>query len=93
MLEAFNNKRNFEQAFQLFSSGLIFVNNSGEIVELILKWKCYWIQSVTELIGMNVMRLFELLNSTHHEKKEFMIKLSKMDKRICLPKFKRLKGN
>ncbi len=34
MLEAFNNKRNFEQAFQLFSSGLIFVNNSGEIVDI-----------------------------------------------------------
>ena len=46
-----------------------------------------------ELIGMNVKTLFELLNSTHHEKKEFMFNYQKMDKLICLPKFKHLKGN
>jgi len=92
MLAAFNNKRNFEQVFQLFSSGLIFIDNKGEIVDINSQMEVLLDTKRDELIGINVMTLFELLNSTHHEKKEFMIKLSKNGQAYMLTEIQTFKG-
>lgn len=76
VLVEYEYKQKFEHIFQLFSSGLIFFNGKGEILEVNSQIEEIFQINRTELIGMNVLSIIELFKGTSFtSEKEFLKEL------------------
>ncbi|WP_166462411.1 ATP-binding protein [Psychrobacillus vulpis] len=73
-------KQKFEHVFQLFSSGLIFINNKGTILEVNLQAEEILQINRNELNGMNALNLLELFSESFESKKIFIEELLRTGK-------------
>ncbi|MFF2752289.1 ATP-binding protein [Psychrobacillus sp. NPDC058041] len=65
-------KKKFEHVFQFYSSGLIFINEKGIILEVNSNIEEMFQTSRDELCGMNALPLLERLNKSFEDKKTFI---------------------
>lgn len=65
-------KLKFEDFIQLFSGGLMFFNDKGEILEVNIEMEEIFQLSSDELLGFNGFHLLDLFNETHDNKKKFL---------------------
>ncbi|MEI4769724.1 ATP-binding protein [Psychrobacillus sp. FJAT-51614] len=68
-------KQKFEHVFQLYSGGLIFINQEGIILEVNSKIESILQTERDELCGMNAFHLLDILKANLENKKEFIEEL------------------
>ncbi|WP_151699227.1 ATP-binding protein [Psychrobacillus glaciei] len=72
VLAEYKYKKKFEHIFQSYSSGLIFINEKGEILEVNSKIEEIFQTKRNELCGMNALQLLESLDESFENKKAFI---------------------
>ncbi|WP_391208216.1 ATP-binding protein [Psychrobacillus sp. L4] len=72
VLTEYKYKKKFEHIFQFYSSGLIFINEKGGILEVNSKIEEIFQTNRNELCGMNALQLLERLNESFENKKAFI---------------------
>lgn len=75
LLAEYKYKQKFEHVFQLFSCGLIFINEKGTILEVNSHIEKIFQINRDELLTMNALQLFEIFLATEENKKVFMEEL------------------
>ena len=72
VLAEYKYKKKFEHVFQFYSSGLIFINEKGIILEVNTTIEEMLQISRSELCGMNALQLLEKLKKSFEDKKTFI---------------------
>ncbi len=75
LLTKYEYKEKFEHIFQLFSSGLIFINDKGIILDVNSYAEKILQTNKSEVIGMNAHQLYSLFNNPIEAKSSFLDKL------------------
>lgn len=75
LLTKYEYKEKFEHIFQLFSSGLIFINDKGIILDLNSYAEKILHIDKSDFIGLSARHLLSLFNETVEEKNSFLEKL------------------
>lgn len=75
MLAEYKYKQKFEHVFQLFSCGLILINEKGTILEVNSHIEKIFQISRDELLTMNALQLFEIFLATDENKKVLLEEL------------------
>lgn len=72
LLTKYEDKEKFNHIFQLFTSGLIFIDDKGIILDLNSNAESILSINKEEFIGMNAILLFDFMNQTIEEKNFFL---------------------
>lgn len=75
MLVDYKYKQKFEHVFQLYSGGLIFIDEKGIVLEVNSYIEEVFQITRDELYGMNALHLLDLLSESFESKKEFIASL------------------
>lgn len=75
MLTKYKYKEKFDHIFQLFSSGLIFINDEGTILDLNSYAEKIMHINKSDFVGLSVQHLCNLFNETVEAKNSFLEKL------------------
>lgn len=75
VLAEYRYKQKFEHIFQIYSGGLIFINDKGIVLDVNTHAEEIFHTNKNEVVGMNAMQLLETLHAKMDDKKAFFQRL------------------
>ena len=93
MLAEYEYKQRFEHVFQLSSSGLIFIDDKGTILEVNSHTEKIIHMNREEILTMNALDLFEMLLETEENKKAFLQQLFQIGHAELFSEFRSFLGD